>query len=759
TSTVSSYGDTGLTPATTYYYRVVATNAAGSSPPSAVVSAQTTPNAPAAPTGVTALAVNQTRVDVTWTDVSGATGYQVERSPDGSTGWSLVGTAGSGLGGVSDLGVTPGGTYFYRVLATNSGGTSPSSSVVSVTLVPPAPTGVTATAISSSRIDVSWGSATGATGYRVERSADGSTGWLQVATPNATSYSDTGLSAGATFYYRITATNSGGGSPTSAVAFATTLSGLPSPATGLRATNVLATSADLSWTDAAGESGYRIERSADGSTGWASAGTVAANVTVWSDSGLTPATTYFYRVIATNAAGDAAPSNVLALTTLPNPPGTPTGLTASTVSTSRIDLSWTATPDATGYRLERSLDGSTAWSQIAQQAVTSYSDTGLAPGTTYYYRVVATNAGGDSPPSAVASAATPPLAPNAPTGVAAAAASSSEIDVRWNLSSGATSYRLEVSTTGTSPWTLLATLGGTVGTYAHTALPPSTTYYYRVTAANTGGSSTPSATASATTVTRGCPCSIWAATATPTVLASTDATANELGLKFRTDVSGVVTGIRFYKGSTNTGTHVGHLWSRTGTVLATATFTNETSTGWQQVLFSSAVTVTAGTTYVASYYAPSGHYSVNNDFFATMGVTNAPLTALAAGVDGVNGVYRNASSGFPNSSYRSSNYWVDVVFTPTTPLAPTSPTVTGVTSSSISISWPDLSTETSYRVERSTDGVNGWTLLASTSQNATTYSDVALPASTTFYYRVLAINGGGTSPPSPSVAASTAASP
>src|SRR5439155_17550023 len=116
----------------------------------------------------------------------------------------------------------------------------------------------------------------------------------------------------------------------------------------------------------------------------------------------------------------------------------------------------------------------------------------------------------------------------------AAAASSSEIDVRWSLVTDATSYLLEVSSTGTGGWTTLANVGATVGSYAHVGLPPSATYFYRVTASNSGGSSAPSSNASATTVSRTCSCSIWSSGNTPTVAASGDGSANELGVKFRT---------------------------------------------------------------------------------------------------------------------------------------------------------------------------------------------------------------------------------
>ena len=101
--------------------------------------------------------------------------------------------------------------------------------------------------------------------------------------------------------------------------------------------------------------------------------------------------------------------------------------------------------------------------------------------------------------------------------------------------------------------------------------------------------------------------------------------------------------------------------------MATATFTGETASGWQQVTLASPVAVTANTTYVASYYAPVGRYSVDDNYFATSGVDNPPLHALANGVAGGNGVYRyGTGGGFPTSTFAASNYWVDVVYTTTT---------------------------------------------------------------------------------------------
>src|SRR5262249_4019173 len=142
-----------------------------------------------------------------------------------------------------------------------------------------------------------------------------------------------------------------------------------------------------------------------------------------------------------------------------------------------------------------------------------------------------------------------------------------------------------------------------------------------------------------TTGTDGCPCTIWPSTTIPAVVGDSDTGAVNLGVKFRSDVSGFITGIRFYKGSTNTGTHVGRLWSSGGWQRATPTFANATASGWQQVNFSPPVAITANTVYVASYHAPNGHYAVNASYFTSSGADNAMLHALQDGVSGGNGVY------------------------------------------------------------------------------------------------------------------------
>ncbi|MFI7642185.1 DUF4082 domain-containing protein [Nonomuraea sp. NPDC049400] len=157
--------------------------------------------------------------------------------------------------------------------------------------------------------------------------------------------------------------------------------------------------------------------------------------------------------------------------------------------------------------------------------------------------------------------------------------------------------------------------------------------------------------------------SLWSDSTTP-ANQSTDNRAVTLGVKFRSDESGLLHGIRFYKGPQNTGTHTGSLWTAGGQLLASVTFTGETATGWQQAYFSTPVAINANTTYIASYHTPTGLWSYNRPYFTTA-FTNPPLTALQSGSQGGNGVYTyGATNSFPTSTFNASNYWVDVMFTP-----------------------------------------------------------------------------------------------
>ncbi|MDE3180460.1 MAG: DUF4082 domain-containing protein, partial [Acidobacteriota bacterium] len=163
---------------------------------------------------------------------------------------------------------------------------------------------------------------------------------------------------------------------------------------------------------------------------------------------------------------------------------------------------------------------------------------------------------------------------------------------------------------------------------------------------------------------------IFSSTSVPAEPSASDSNAIEVGVKFQSAVSGYIKGIRFYKGPANTGTHIGHLWTSTGTLLGTVTFTNETATGWQEADFAAPIAITANTTYVASYHTDTGGYGRSVDYFSNGPASNPPLAAPSASAAGGNGVFNYGADAFPNDTFSGSNYWVDVDFTQNAAPAP-----------------------------------------------------------------------------------------
>jgi hypothetical protein len=258
-----------------------------------------------------------------------------------------------------------------------------------------------------------------------------------------------------------------------------------------------------------------------------------------------------------------------------------------------------------------------------------------------------------------------------------------------------------------------------------------------------------------------CPCSIWGNAVTPTTVDGGDASAVNLGVKFTTDTFGTINGIRFYKAAANTGTHVGSLWSSTGQLLAQATFTGETASGWQQVTFSNPVPVLPGTTYVASYFAPKGHYSDDVSYFygppqvmsAGPGMFDSPpLHALHGPASVGNGVFTYASStAFPDNLDQGDNYYVDVVYTPSPAPGPaTNVTVTpGFGSASVSWTAPTGgSPVTTYTITPYLNGVQQPTTTVGGSPAATTAVVGGLTPGLQYTFTVTASNPAGAAAPS-----------
>ena len=457
-------------------------------PPVTNNSTVTGTTAPGAPTGLMATASGNTRIDLSWTAPgsnggSAITGYKIEISSDGGTSWSdhVANTSGTGTT-YAHTGLSAGTTRHYRVSAINTNGASTASNVDGATTgtsAPGAPTSLMATASGNTRIDLSWtapGSNGGSaiTGYKIEISSDGGTSWsdhVANTSGTGTTYAHTGLAAGTTRHYRVSAINSNGAGATSNVAGTTTGTTVPGATTGLVATASGATRINLTWTAPGSDggspiTGYKIEVSSDGGTSWSDH---VANTngpgTTYSHTGLAAGTTRHYRVSAINTNGAGAASNVDDATTGTSVPGAPTGLMATANGNTQIDLSWTAPASdggsaITGYRIEISPNGNSSWTtHLANTSGTgtTYAHTGLAAGTTRHYRVSAINTNGAGAASNVDGATTGTTVPGAPTGLVATASGNTRINLSWTApasdgGSPITGYKIEVSSDGGTSW-------------------------------------------------------------------------------------------------------------------------------------------------------------------------------------------------------------------------------------------------------------------------------------------------------------------
>jgi hypothetical protein len=150
----------------------------------------------------------------------------------------------------------------------------------------------------------------------------------------------------------------------------------------------------------------------------------------------------------------------------------------------------------------------------------------------------------------------------------------------------------------------------------------------------------------------------------PGTAVQADTRAVEVGVRFRSNVAGTISALRFYRGTGNANGYVAHLWTSSGTLLAQATVRDGRIPGWQEVTLPSPVPIAAGTTYVVSYYTSNGQFARD-----VSGLTNAVvsgnLTAPGSASVGGNGIFLYATGGgFPTSSYKDANYWVDVRFIP-----------------------------------------------------------------------------------------------
>ena len=638
-----------------------------------------------------------------------------------------------------------------------------------------APSNLTATTASSSQINLSWtASTTSGVTYSVYRSTTNGftpgSGNLVTSGLSTTTYSNTGLSSGTTYYYLVEAVNSTASSGPSNQATATTTAVVPTAPTSLTATAASDSQINLSWTapTTGGTVTYSLYRSTTSGFTPGSGNLVASGLstTTYSNTGLTASTTYYYLVEAVNSAGTSPASNQASAAT-PAAPAAPTALTATTVSSTQIHLSWTAsTTSGVTYSVYRSTtSGFTPGSGnlvASGLSTTTYYNTGLTASTTYYYVVEAVNSNGSSAASNQASALTSPTAPNAPTALTATVASSTQINLSWTASttSGVTYSVYRSTTSSFTPGSgNLVTSGLSGTTYSNTGLAALTTYYYVVEAVNAAGSSPASNQVTAITP-----------AASSGISTSTDyQIVNEASGMCADDTGGSTSNGTVLQQYTCAaiGTNLNQEWAFTvasGVYYEVTTY-NSSTVAWD--------VVNLGTTPGTDMQLWTYGSGLNQQFEAVLLSTgyyefvdrNSGLCLNVPGGAATNNLQLqiNTCNGATSESFKLN------AITPACSVVPSAPgglTATASSSSAIGLSWnavtpPTNCTIGSYNVYGSkTSGFtpSSSTLLSSGS-TSTTYSNTGLTASTTYYYVVEALDTDGTSAASTQASGTTQAPP
>jgi hypothetical protein len=495
----------------------------------------------------------------------------------------------------------------------------------------------------AAQLTVSWSDATpdDHTGFKVERKTGTTGAFAQIASTGATemAYVDTTLTAGTTYCYRVRAYNAAGDSPYTpeacAAAPTAVLRTLTVAKSGTGTGTVDTSPAGISCgstcsaTYASGTSVALSATPTTGSTftGWSGACTGTGGCAVVLDANKN-ATATFALSTATTYALTVTKAGTGSGTVTSSPSGITCGSTCSANYNSGTSVTLTAAASAgstfSGWSGACTGTGTCTVSMTAAKSATA--TFALSTATTYALTVTKSGTGTGtvtSTPAGITCGST----------CSASYPSGTSVTLTATPATGATFTGWGGACTGTGPCTLtMSQVRDVTATFT---------------------------TSSGLT----CPCSVFPATAVPAIIADADTSAVELGMKFQASVPGTITGIRFYKGATNTGTHVGSLWTSTGMLLGRVTFTNETTSGWQQATLPTAVAIQANTTYVVSYHTDVGRYAFTGAYFGAP-IVNGPLTALASGASGGNGVYLYGAGGFPTQTYNASNYWVDVVFRP-----------------------------------------------------------------------------------------------
>lgn len=359
---------------------------------------------------------------------------------------------------------------------------------------PGEPSDLTAQVVSGPAIELGWSDNSSNEGeFQLERRGPGDSQFdvLVTLAANTEGHTDHTVAPDGAYRYRVRACGDGGCSSLSNEASATTP---PRPPTSFAVVQISGTEIELSWDDPnTTTTELRLERQPEGGT-FSQIETLVAGATGYIDIGLTPGSSYTYRLRACNGGGCSGYSpELVARTDDESIPNAPTGLTATVVAGPAIDLTWTDnSTDETEFRVERRVPGASEFARLAVVGTgeNSYQDDDVSPDARYTYRVRACGPGGCSEPSNEASATTPPLAlPAAPSDLSAIAVSELRVDLVWaDNSDNETGFEIERKDPGGS-FVEKATQGSNVTTWSDRSVQPDREYVYRVRACVAGGCS------------------------------------------------------------------------------------------------------------------------------------------------------------------------------------------------------------------------------------------------------------------------------
>lgn len=509
--------DSSLTPQSSYFYQISAVNQWGESPLSVQVSATTPGLAPGSPIGATAVASAADRIELAWFAGNPAPlRYRIYRSVTSTTGFTMIDSVVHPQTTFIDSALTAVTTYYYQLSAVNEWGESPLTAEISATTppvgAPSTPVGVTATAAGYQEIDLVWQVSTGnPSRYRIFRSLTANTGFVVIDSVNhpVVNFRDNSPDSSQVYYYQVSAVNAIGESAVSLADSAITFGKPPQPQ-GVTATTLSADQIELNWSVAhpTAKSHY-IYRASGPAAPFVLADSVEASLTSWVDSLRLPLTEYRYYLRAKNRFGLSAVSLTATTTTLGRPPTTPQNASAQALSATEVQLNWSVSENLPEvYRIFRSRQSGTGFALIdsTQHPDSVYIDTGLAPETDYFYYLIAANIWGQSVRTAEIVVRTPGTAPAVPSSPSAVALASDRIEVSWDsLTGGAEVYRIYRSLTTGVGFSLIDSVDRPLTVFIDSNLTSLTTYYYKIAAANQWGSSELSAEASATTPAPGVP--------------------------------------------------------------------------------------------------------------------------------------------------------------------------------------------------------------------------------------------------------------